>query len=160
VATVDQLGMPAPAAVGIRVGAIWEGVYDIYGDFAPEVLDPSFRFPVAFSTVAPSRPPPPTTMPPSATRTGCTVPRVKRLRAAKARRHMRAAGCRYRVRRVRSGIRAGRVVSTRPRAGRRTTKRVVIRVSRGRARATSAQVGAFSVVARALSRQVAFGSGD
>ena len=156
-ATVDQLGMPAPATVGIRVGAIWEGVYDIYGDFAPEVLDPSFLFPVAFSTAAPS---PPTTTPPSATQNGCTVPRVKRLRAAKARRRMRTAGCRSRVVRVRSRMRAGRVVSTRPKAGRRTTKRVVIRVSRGRARATSAQVSAFSAVERALSRQVATGAGD
>jgi hypothetical protein len=159
-ATVDQLGMPAPATVGIRAGAIWEGVYDIYGDFAPEVLDPSFRFPVAFSTVAPSPPSPPTTTPPSATKDGCTVPHVKRMRAAKARRRMRAAGCRYRVVRVRSRIRAGRVVSTRPTAGRRTTKRVVIRVSRGRARAASAQVSAFSAVERALSRQVATGAGD
>jgi hypothetical protein len=159
-ATVDQLGMAAPASVGIRVGAIWEGVYDIYGDFAPEVFDPSFRFPLAFSTVAPSPPPPPTATPPRTTRAACTVPRVKRLRAAKARRRMRAAGCRSRVVRVRSRIHAGRVVSTRPKAGRRTTKRVVIRVSRGRARATSAQVSAFSAVERALTRQVAPGTGD
>jgi hypothetical protein len=152
--------MLGPATVGIRVGAIWEGVYDIYGDFAPEVLDPSFRFPVAFSTVAPSPPPPPSATPPTATRAVCTVPHVKRLRAARARRRMLAADCRYRVVRVRSRMRVGRVVSTRPKAGRRTTKRVVIRVSRGRARATSAQVRAFSAVERALSRQVATGSGD
>jgi hypothetical protein len=138
-ATVDQLGMLASASVGIRVGAIWQGVYDVYGDFAPEVLDPSFRFPVTFATVAPS--PPATTPTTATTQAGCAVPRVKRMRASKARRRMRAAGCRYRVVRVRSRIRSGRVVSTRPTAGRLTTKRVVIRVSRGRrAHASSAQV--------------------
>jgi hypothetical protein len=159
-ATLDQLGMAAPAALGIRVGAIWEGVYDIYGDFAPEVFDPSFRFPVAFSTVAPSPPAPPTTTPPISSPTGCTVPNVKRLRAAKARRRMRAAGCRFRVVRVRSRVRAGRVLSTRPKAGRHTKKRVVIRVSRGRARLAAAPANPFAAIERELSRQVSTGIGD
>ena len=156
-ATPDQLGMTAPAALGIRVGAIWEGVFDIYGDFAPEALDPSFRFPVAFSTAVPS---PPTTTPPITTPAGCTVPNVKRLRTTKARRRVRAAGCRYRVVRVRSRVRAGRVVSTRPKAGRHTTSKVVIRVSRGRVRVSTTQVSPFVAVERELTRQIEAGAGD
>ena len=165
-ATPDQLGMAAPAAVGIRTATLWTGVFDSYADFAPEVLDPPFRFPVAFSTAVPSPPPappppPPATTPPVRTISGCTVPGVKRLRMRKARRRMRAAGCRHRVVRVRSRRAAGRVVSTRPRAGRRTSRIVRVRVSRGRARRASlASVASFEAVDRILSRQVARGDGD
>jgi len=163
VATPDQLGMAGPAVIGIRTATIWTGVYDTYGDFAPEVLDPSFRFPVAFSTAVPSppSPPPTTTPPPVRTTTSCTVPRLKRLRTNAARRRLRSAGCRYRVVRIRSRLKAGRVVSTRPAAGRRTSRTVVVRVSRGRARRASlASVPAFASVERALSRQVAGSDGD
>jgi len=162
-ATPDQLGMAAPAAVGIRTATLWAGVYDTYADFAPEVFDPPFRFLVAFSTAVPSPPPPPpaTTLPPIKTTTTCTVPRLRRLSAGKARRRLRSAGCRYRVVRVRSRLAAGRVVSSRPRAGRRTSRTVLVRVSRGRARRASlASVTAFAAVERDLSRQVVRGSGD
>ena len=164
-ATPDQLGMAAPASVGIRTATLWAGVYDTYADFAPEVFDPPFRFPVVFSTARPSPPPPapspPTTTPPVTTSSDCTVPRVKRLRARKARRRLRTAGCRYRVVRVRSRRPAGRVVSTRPRAGRRTSRVVLVRVSRGRARrASPASIASFGAVERRLSRQVAPGDGD
>jgi len=160
-ASVDQLGMQAPAAVGVRTITLWEGLYDIYADFAPEVFAPSFRFPVAFSTAAPPppavpAPPPPAAppAPPTVTRpvkktSTCTVPRVTRLRSAKARRRLRGAGCRYRVVRVRSRRAAGRVVSTRPRAGRRTSRVVRIRISRGRPAMASAL--ALAAVERRLS---------
>ncbi len=164
VATTDQLGMAAPATLGIRTGAIWTGAYDTYSDFAPEVPDESLAFPVAFSTAVPSPPPPPPTStpsPPVRTTTSCTVPRVKRLRMTKALRRLRSAGCRYRVVRVRSRLKPGRVVSTRPAAGRRTSRTVVIRVSRGRARRASlAAMPTFAAVERALSRQAAGGNGD
>jgi len=159
-ATPDQLGMAAPAAIGIRTAALWTGVYDTYSDFAPEVFDPPFRFPIGFSTAVPSPPPPPpTTTLPVKTTNACTVPRVKRLGTGKARRRLRSAGCRYRVVRVRSRLAAGRVVSTRPAAGRRTSGTVLVRVSRGR-RASLASVTAFAAVERDLSRQVARGDGD
>jgi hypothetical protein len=166
-ATLDQLGMAAPSAVGIRTAAIWTGVYDTYADFAPEVFDPSFRFPVGFSTAVPSPPPAPTTTTPARApapaakaRDRCTVPHVKRLTAAKARRRLRSAGCRYRVVRVRSRIAAGRVVATRPRAGRRTS-RTVVRVSRGLARRASVASGlAFITVEQRLSRQAAGAAGE
>jgi hypothetical protein len=169
-ATPDQLGMAAPAAVGIRTAALWSGVYDTYADFAPEPFAPPFRFPVTFSTAAPSPSPtvPPVTTQPVATPlvatpTGCTVPRVKRQRSTSAGRRLRRAGCRYRVVRVRSGVAAGLVVSTRPAAGRRTSRTVLVRVSRGRARrAVLARVPetALGAVERDLSRHVLRRSGD
>jgi hypothetical protein len=162
-ATPDKLGMPAPAAVGIETAAIWSGVYDVYSDFAPEAFDPPFRFPITFSNALPSPPPPPVVTPPIKTTTSCTVPRVKRLRTGKARRRLRSAGCHYRVVRVRSRLAAGRVVSTRPRAGRRTTRTVLVRVSRGRARRAvlaSAPEAAFAAVEQDLSRQIVHASGD
>ena len=64
----------------------------------------------------------------------CVVPRVKLHRAATARRLLRSAGCRHRIVRIRSSRPPGRVLSTRPRAGRRTTRVVVVRVSSKRDR--------------------------
>lgn len=49
---------------------------------------------------------------------GCKVPRVRGLKVRNAKRRLRRAGCRYRVRGK------GRVVWTKPKAGRRTTKTV------------------------------------
>ena len=51
----------------------------------------------------------------------CRVPAVRGLSVRKARRKLRRAGCRYRLRGK------GRVVSTRPRAGTRTQKRVQVK---------------------------------
>jgi hypothetical protein len=164
-ATIDQLGMQAPAAVGIRTATLWTGVYDVYGDLAPEAFASPFRFAVAFSTAAPAPPPPrlpvpqpPVVAPPATPTTACTVPRLKRLRSASARRRLRNAGCRYRFVHVRSRLAAGRVISTRPGAGRRTSGTVVVRISRGRARravASSATATAFAATERSLSRHAA-----
>jgi hypothetical protein len=161
-ATPDQLGMAAPAAIGISTATLWTGVYDTYADFAPEVLEPAFRFSVAFSTEVPApQPPPPATTPPVKTTGSCVVPGVKGLSTANARRRLRAAGCRHRVVRVRSRQRAGHVVSTRPAAGRLTSGVVVVRVSRSRARVASlASAPAFAAVEQALSRQAVRGSRD
>jgi hypothetical protein len=162
-ATPDQLGMAAPAVVGIRTATLWTGIYDTYADFAPEVFNAPFGFPVTFSTAAPSPPPAPVAAPPATAGGGCTVPRVKRLRSTQARRQLSSAGCRYRIVKVRSGLAAGRVVSTLPAAGRRTTGTVLVRVSRGRARSATlatAPEAAFAAVEQDLSRQVIHPSGD
>jgi DNA-binding transcriptional regulator YhcF (GntR family) len=52
------------------------------------------------------------------------VPKLRRLTVKKAKRKLKRAGCRYRIRGK------GRVVSTRPKAGRRTTKRVIVKLKR------------------------------
>ena len=64
----------------------------------------------------------------SAAKAACRVPAVRRLTVRQARRKLRRAGCRYRLRGK------GRVVSSRPRAGARTGQVVVVRAKRARAR--------------------------
>jgi hypothetical protein len=56
----------------------------------------------------------------------CRVPRVRGLSVRKARKKMRRAGCRYRVRGK------GRVVSSRPKAGARTRNVVQLKAKRKR----------------------------
>jgi virginiamycin B lyase len=89
-------------------GALWftEFLGDRVGriDTAPPYVPPVSP-PVTPAPVAPVRKP-------------CTVPKVVRLTVAKAKRKLRRAGCKHRVRG------RGRVVWTRPRAGRRTFKTV------------------------------------
>jgi beta-lactam-binding protein with PASTA domain len=51
----------------------------------------------------------------------CRVPRVRGLKVKQARKKLRRAGCRYRVRG------RGRIVSTRPRAGAKTRATVQVR---------------------------------
>ena len=51
----------------------------------------------------------------------CKVPKVKRLSVKKATKKLKKAKCKYRVRGK------GYVVSTKPKAGKRTTKRVVVK---------------------------------
>jgi PASTA domain len=65
----------------------------------------------------------------------CTVPRLRGRTGRAATRLLRRAGCKLgSVKRVRSSMRLGRIVSQRPAAGRRVGKgtRVVVTVSRGR----------------------------
>jgi subtilisin family serine protease len=56
----------------------------------------------------------------------CRVPKLRGLTAAKARKKLKRAGCRYRIRG------RGRVRSTVPAAGKQTAKRVIVRLSRQR----------------------------
>jgi hypothetical protein len=137
-ATIDQLGLPGPTPIGVSV----ESVYfepppsDLsHSDYAPELVDPAFPFQVDFSQPPPPPPPPPQAPPPPPAmpatyeqkeQAGCVVPRVKRFSVAKAKRKLEKAGCRYRVRGK------GRVRSTSPGAGLRTTRTVIVR---GRQRA-------------------------
>jgi PASTA domain len=139
--SIDQLGVPVPTTLALRVASSWSGLSDTYDDFAPEPGAPSFAFAVTFVTSAPG-PPPPAAAPPPPTppavsapsRRACTVPSVRRLTATAARRKLSRAGCRSRVVRVRSRLKPGRVVSTSPSAGARTRRTVVVRVSKGRDR--------------------------
>jgi virginiamycin B lyase len=66
--------------------------------------------------------PPPLTLPPIQTPTvrACIVPRVRGMTVRKAKRRLRRAHCRYRIRG------RGRVVATRPRAGKRTRRVVLV----------------------------------
>ncbi|HMI72589.1 MAG TPA: PASTA domain-containing protein [Solirubrobacteraceae bacterium] len=135
--TVDQLAVPGSTMLGIRVASSWSGLRDIYDDFAPEPGTPSYAFAVTFAAVpvapppaaAPPAPPAPATT--AQSRQACTVPNVRRLVATSARRKLSRVGCRSRVVRVRSRVKAGRVVSTSPTAGTRTRRTVVVRVSTG-----------------------------
>lgn len=69
--------------------------------------------------VPPPPPPPVVTVTPPAKK-ACTVPRVRGLTVAKAKKRLRRAKCKYSVRG------RGRVVRTKPRAGKRTTKTVLV----------------------------------
>jgi hypothetical protein len=66
---------------------------------------------------------------------GCKVPKVKGLKLSAAKRKLKAAGCRVTVKRVKSRtVKAGRVIKTSPKAGKRAAKgaKVTVTVSRGR----------------------------
>jgi streptogramin lyase len=92
--------------VGDNIGRI-----EVGGNFVPTPFSPS-----KLTTV--------TSKPKSKPK--CRVPAVRGLSLKKARKRLRRAGCRYRVRGK------GKVVSTRPRAGSRTAARVDVRAKRTR----------------------------
>lgn len=71
----------------------------------------------------PPPPPPPAPLPvaPAPKKRACKVPKVKGLSVRKAKKRLKRARCKYRVRG------RGFVVSTRPKAGKRTTKTVLVR---------------------------------
>jgi virginiamycin B lyase len=72
-------------------------------------------------TAPPPPPPQPVVLPTPVPKRVCKVPKVKGLRLRKAKKKLKRAGCKYRVRG------RGFVVSTRPKAGKRTTKKVLVR---------------------------------
>jgi hypothetical protein len=175
-ANIDQLGIASPVNLGIKTGAIYSGIYDVYGDLAPERGASPFVFPVSFSTVAPPPPPPPPpppappALPPPTTPSSpiripnseanddpaeCEVPRVAGRTLASAKRSLRKAGCEYRVKRQYSGVKAGNVIGTSPGAGRTTTRAVTVRVSRGRRPRTLGKlaIDQLGAIERALSAQ-------
>jgi hypothetical protein len=160
VTTVDQLGIAAPGNIGVRVVATWRGIFNIYGDFAPEPLAAPFTMPVAFSTQAPAvvpaaapvvapAPAPaatpvvaPAPAPGPAAKKACRVPSIKGMTAARARAKLKTAGCEYTLKAVTSKTREGRVVSVSKPSGSKTSATLVVKVSRGshRARARAAAV--------------------
>ena len=81
------------------------------------------------SDFVPPPPPPPvpaptTTKPKTSAKKACRVPKVRGLTVRQARKKMKRAGCRYRVRG------SGRVVAVKPRAGQRTRSTVQLRAKR------------------------------
>jgi virginiamycin B lyase len=78
----------------------------------------------------PPPPPPAVTIAPPATKKkrACKVPKVKGLSVKKAKKKLKKAKCKYRVRG------RGYVVSTKPKAGKRTTKRVLVKAKPRKAR--------------------------
>jgi virginiamycin B lyase len=72
-------------------------------------------------------PPPPPPPPVTSTKKKCKVPRLRGLTVKKARRKLRKAKCKYKIRGK------GRVRSTVPKAGRTTTKRVTVKCARKKA---------------------------
>lgn len=160
VAHLDELGVAAPATLGISTGAIWTGAYDTYADFAPEPGASPFAFPVQFSTTPPPPPPPPPAVaPPSSSPQDdsgsrrarrCKVPRLKGLTRSQAVKRLRRAECKYRFVTTKRGRRPGRVVSTSPPAGRRTAGRVTVRIT-ARRRARASQVRVVTRIERLLS---------
>jgi virginiamycin B lyase len=82
------------------------------------------------ATAPPFVPPPPPPGPPPVTSTkkNCKVPKLRNLTVKKARKKLKKAGCKYKIRGK------GRVRSTVPKAGRTTTKRVVVKFKRKKAK--------------------------
>jgi hypothetical protein len=99
--------------------------------------------------IAPPPPPPPPPPPVApARKRACKVPKVKGLSVRKAKKKLKRARCKYRVRG------RGFVISTRPRAGKRTTKTVVVRAKRGRRRGRARRTVAASRVDPVLRNRV------
>jgi hypothetical protein len=169
-ATIDQLGMVASGSIGVRAVSLWQGIFDVYGDFAPEPLAAPFSVPVGFSTQAPAAAPVPVPAPvvapvpvpvartlPGAAKT-CRVPSVRNMTAARARAKLRAAGCKYTIKTVTSRTREGRVVSVSKPAGAKTSATLVVKVSRGSRRArgrTAAAMDRTAIYAAVSERLVA-----
>lgn len=181
--TVDQLGITtSPLNLSVRTGAIWKSssTGNVYGDFAPEPGANPFAWPVAFSSVAPLPPPPPAPVPvpvpapapapapvvtapvvqPSTTSAAstksCKVPSTKGLTSAKAVAKLKKAGCKAKVKSSRSSkVRRGRVISTVPAAGRSSTSgAVTVKVSAGKARASSSSTTDLAGVYAEINRQI------
>lgn len=93
-------------------GALW---------FTEFLGDRIGRIETAPPYVPPPPPPPIPVTPVAPVKTVCTVPKVRGLTVRKAKKKLRRAKCKHRVRG------RGRVVWTKPKAGRRTTKTVVVK---------------------------------
>jgi hypothetical protein len=96
------------------------------------------------ATAPPFVPPPPPPPPPAAkSKKKCKVPKLRNLTVKKARKKLRKAGCKFKVRGK------GRVRSTVPKAGRTTTKRVIVKCKRKKAKRTGrrATAGAIRTIA-------------
>jgi hypothetical protein len=72
-------------------------------------------------TATPSTPPSSQVLPSGKKKAGCRVPNVRGLSRQKAKKRLKRARCKYRIRGK------GRIVSTSPKAGKRTTKTVKVR---------------------------------
>jgi streptogramin lyase len=97
------------------------------------------RIAVAPPFVPPPPPPPATPAKPSTKKKKCKVPRLRGNTIKQARRKLRRAKCKYKIRGK------GRVVSTSPKAGRTTTKRVTVKCKRKKAKRTGRRATAGAI---------------
>jgi virginiamycin B lyase len=86
------------------------------------------RVVVAPPVVVPPPPPPVALVPKAKPKRKCKVPKLRGLTLKKAKKKLKKARCKYKVRGK------GRVVSTKPKAGKRTSKAVKVKASRKRSR--------------------------
>ncbi|MFL5886238.1 MAG: PASTA domain-containing protein [Thermoleophilaceae bacterium] len=159
---IDQLGIAGPTTMGIHTISLYEGIFDNYSDFAPEVGASPFAFPVSFSTAAPPPPPPapvqtfaPTITPqqsggkPSGF---CAVPRLRGKKVKQAMAALKKAHCRYKVVKVRKKKKAGRVVSSSPSAGVLTKGIVKVKLAtKARAHSAAARVALYASIEHRMS---------
>jgi hypothetical protein len=128
--TLDQLGITrSPMSLGVAVDGVFDptpagpGGDETY-DNAPDIGDVMHRVPVSFSApLSPALPPVPAA-PATKKAKSCIVPKLKRLTVRKAKRRLKKAGCKYKVKG------RGRVRWTSPKAGTRTIKTVRVRAKR------------------------------
>jgi hypothetical protein len=141
VTDLNQLGVLAPTSLALIIESAHvppaPATPDF--DFAPE--SDAFYFPASFSTTPPTPPPPPPAPPappkalvppaPIQTKTGCKVPNVKGKSVSKAKKALKKAGCKYKIKGK------GKVVSTNPKAGAQTTGTVQVKAKRKKKRHSS-----------------------
>jgi hypothetical protein len=139
--TLNQLGVPAPTTLGVKVGTIYTDGVATDIDVAPDGPGTAYGFPVSFSTTAPLPPPPPpppvipAALPPAPAAVQvkkCTVPNVKGQTVSKARDRLKKAGCKYKIKG------AGKVTSLTPAAGTRTSGTVQLKAKKKRKRGSHA----------------------
>jgi beta-lactam-binding protein with PASTA domain len=85
------------------------------------------------------------------------VPRVKNLAALSAAGKLNRAACKYRIKRVTSKVKKGRVVRSTPAAGRSTTGTVTLFVSKGKKHAHSASAAQYAAAETRMRAAAAFG---
>ena len=122
-ALTNEFNVPTPSSQPGDVtagpdGALW---------FTELVGNKIGRIAVAPPFVPP--PPPPVVSPTASAKKKCKVPKLKGLTVKKARSKLKKAGCKYKIRGK------GRVRSTSPKAGTRTTKRVTVKCKAKRKKA-------------------------
>jgi hypothetical protein len=163
-ASVDRLGITPGAVTTVSAGSIYSGIYSSYIDFAPDVGLAPLPLLASFSNGTPSAPATPSTpgtptvpstptttpatgtwtpptspttsIPSEGEATTCTVPRLKGLRLYAAEEKLFDTECDVaNAKRVYSStVKRGRVVRSFPAAGTRTSRKVVLYISRGKRR--------------------------
>jgi hypothetical protein len=128
VVTLDQLGITrSPTSLGVATSSVQDPTPGAPGDEAydkaPDANLPMHRVPIGFTGPVPPPLPQPVA-PAQAKPKTCVVPRTKRLIVRKAKRRLKKAGCKYKVKG------RGRVRWTSPKAGTRTRKTVRVRAKR------------------------------
>jgi hypothetical protein len=149
-ASVDRLGLSPDTLTRFSVSTMYSGIYDNYVDFAPEPGASPISLPVAFSTTPPLPPPPPTPPAPAAqpvvppATAGCRVPFVRGKTRWAAEDKLFGADCNVAStvrKRFSNVVRKGRVITTTPGSGARTTKAVRMVVSKGRRKHSARAAG-------------------